>query len=97
MNCLAGVLKNLTNGGAIAFLVMECQEGKGDWGCMHNWHSAVGDFEGTDHEIINHGPTVLPEDNAAIIFASGTKPVNFPTAYLRLFFSRHYRSTKKEC
>jgi hypothetical protein len=76
---------------------MECQEGKGDWGCMHNWHSAVGDFEGTDHEIINHGPTVLPEDNAAIIFASGTKPVNFPTAYLRLFFSRHYRSTKKEC
>jgi hypothetical protein len=28
VNCLAGVLKNLTNGGAIAFLVMECQEGK---------------------------------------------------------------------
>jgi long-subunit acyl-CoA synthetase (AMP-forming) len=93
-DCLEGVLKDLTDAGAVAFFVMECHEGKGEWSGMHNWHSAVAGFKGTDHEIIKHSPTILPEDNATIMFTSG-KPVNSSTAYLLPFFPRYDWSTKR--
>lgn len=64
--------KKLTDTGAVAFLVMECHEGKGEWGGMQSWDSAVGHFNGADDEITERGPAILPEDNATIIFTSGT-------------------------
>jgi hypothetical protein len=68
--------KKLIDAGVIAFLVMECHEGKGEWNGMQSWNSAVGNFKGADDKIIAQGPAILPEDNATIIFTSG-KPLHF--------------------
>lgn len=86
--------KKLTDTGAVAFLVMECHEGKGEWGGMQSWDSAVGHFNGADDEITERGPAILPEDNATIIFTSG-KPTHLQHAYPYFFFCRYYWSSKR--
>jgi len=64
--------ERFTDVGVIAFLVMECHEGKGEWNGMRSWNSAVGYFKGADDEVLERSAVILPEDNATIIFTSGT-------------------------
>lgn len=53
-------------------LVIESHEGKGHWIGMKTW-SDVLDRHTTDiREILNNDPGILPEDNATVIFTSGT-------------------------
>ncbi|KAK0215880.1 hypothetical protein EDD85DRAFT_1029938 [Armillaria nabsnona] len=58
--------------GASAYLVLEDHEGKGHWEGMDIW-SAVFSRYGTDPgDVLSDDPQISPEDDAAIIFTSGT-------------------------
>ncbi|KAK0472772.1 hypothetical protein IW261DRAFT_731841 [Armillaria novae-zelandiae] len=58
--------------GASAYLVIEDHEGKGHWEGMDMW-SAVLSRHSTDHgDVLSEDPQISPEDDAAIIFTSGT-------------------------
>lgn len=84
-NVLENATRKLTDAGAVAFLVMECHEGKGTWNGMQSWGSAVGHFEGAQDEVIENDPDILPEDNATIIFTSG-KSVHIESNYFLISF-----------
>jgi len=57
--------------GTTGILVLENHEGKGNWKGMRNWNHVLNNFtDGTHTE--RPGPPILPEDNATIIFTSGT-------------------------
>ncbi|KAF8897515.1 hypothetical protein BD779DRAFT_1608102 [Infundibulicybe gibba] len=58
--------------GATGFVVLECQEGKGQWAGMRTWKSLVEEFHEEDPIIAKEDLGILPEDNATIIFTSGT-------------------------
>ncbi|KAK0501759.1 hypothetical protein EDD18DRAFT_1307189 [Armillaria luteobubalina] len=58
--------------GASAYLVLEDHEGKGHWEGMNTW-SAVFSRYSTDHrDVLNEDPQISPEDDATIVFTSGT-------------------------
>ncbi|KAF9463755.1 hypothetical protein BDZ94DRAFT_1257980 [Collybia nuda] len=61
-----------TDAGAIRFIVVECHEGKGRWTSMENWDEVMDAYRGDPSYIIKEDPGILPEDNAIIIFTSGT-------------------------
>ncbi|KAK0502195.1 hypothetical protein EDD18DRAFT_1139669 [Armillaria luteobubalina] len=58
--------------GASACLVLEDHEGKGDWEGMDVWSKVYSNYVKDLGEILCDDPHILPEDNATIIFTSGT-------------------------
>ncbi|PFH52707.1 hypothetical protein AMATHDRAFT_73844 [Amanita thiersii Skay4041] len=55
-----------------AIVVLESQEGKGKWEGMDTWDSIFNGYSGETSTVISQDPKILPEDNATILFTSGT-------------------------
>ncbi|KAF9568919.1 acetyl-CoA synthetase-like protein [Agrocybe pediades] len=53
-------------------LVLEAHEGKGSWAGMESWASALESFKGDPRSILTMELNIAPEDNATILFTSGT-------------------------
>ncbi|KAF9463754.1 hypothetical protein BDZ94DRAFT_588309 [Collybia nuda] len=62
----------VTDVGAVRFMVIESHEGKGHWDGMDNWDEVMNRYQGDPSAIIRDDPGILPEDNATIMFTSGT-------------------------
>ncbi|KAI0036751.1 acetyl-CoA synthetase-like protein [Vararia minispora EC-137] len=58
--------------GTEAFLVWEEHEGKGTWPGMSSWTDVYRDYGGDHTRILKTSPNIYPEDNACIMFTSGT-------------------------
>ncbi|KAK0481299.1 hypothetical protein IW261DRAFT_1470086 [Armillaria novae-zelandiae] len=58
--------------GASAYLVLEDHEGKGHWEGMDVWSKIFPNCVKDPGEIMRDDPQIIPEDNATIIFTSGT-------------------------
>ncbi|KAA1474779.1 acetyl-CoA synthetase-like protein [Dentipellis sp. KUC8613] len=58
--------------GATGFLVWEHQEDKGQWKGMRLWSEALRTFGGDRRRILEEDPKIMPEDDATIMFTSGT-------------------------
>jgi len=58
--------------GTRAFMVWEEHEGKGSWRGMGSWSDALRDYRGDNGRVLKTSPNILPEDNACIMFTSGT-------------------------
>ncbi|KXN90245.1 2-succinylbenzoate--CoA ligase [Leucoagaricus sp. SymC.cos] len=58
--------------GTCGFLVLEAQEGKGRWNGMQTWNAALNSYQGNSQDILTNDPGIAPEDNASILFTSGT-------------------------
>ncbi|KAF8639785.1 hypothetical protein AX17_001045 [Amanita inopinata Kibby_2008] len=58
--------------GTIGILVIEGQEGKGTWNGMATWQSVLQRYRGEVHSVLEQDPHLVPEDNATVIFTSGT-------------------------
>ncbi|KAE9407012.1 acetyl-CoA synthetase-like protein [Gymnopus androsaceus JB14] len=58
--------------GLKAFVVIEAHEGKGPWPGMETWSSLIDGYKGDVQRMLKHDPQIIPEDNATIIFTSGT-------------------------
>jgi len=70
-------LEHSTNGiaaeaGSAGFLVLEAQEGKGRWTGMNTWSEVMNAYCGDLQDVLARNADILPEDNATIIFTSGT-------------------------
>ncbi|THH19787.1 hypothetical protein EW146_g1465 [Bondarzewia mesenterica] len=73
----ADLIENLTGtitkeAGTAGFLVIEHHEGKGKWQGMQNWSEVLDSYRGDCRSVLDEDPDLLPEDNATIIFTSGT-------------------------
>ncbi|KAJ3932391.1 MAG: hypothetical protein NXY57DRAFT_119932 [Lentinula lateritia] len=55
-----------------AFLVLEAHEGKGSWPAMENWTTRFEGYNGNAQQVLAEDPSIVPEDNATILFTSGT-------------------------
>lgn len=55
-----------------SYIVIEGQEGKGRWEGMSDYADLMSQHAGDLESIITNDPDVVPEDNATIIFTSGT-------------------------
>ncbi|PPQ77756.1 hypothetical protein CVT25_011191 [Psilocybe cyanescens] len=53
-------------------LVLEAHEGKGKWDGMKTWKAAFDDYKGDPRKILGVDPALTPEDDATILFTSGT-------------------------
>ncbi|KAJ4490255.1 hypothetical protein J3R30DRAFT_3278350 [Lentinula aciculospora] len=58
--------------GTNAFLVLEAHEGKGSWSGMETWKSRYEGYNGNTEQVLTEDPQIVPEDNATILFTSGT-------------------------
>ncbi|KAK0452898.1 uncharacterized protein EV420DRAFT_629950 [Desarmillaria tabescens] len=58
--------------GASRCLVLEDHEGKGHWEGMDVWSRVFSEYDGDIGSVLNDDPQISPEDNAMIIFTSGT-------------------------
>jgi len=59
--------------GTTCFFVWEHHEGKGNWKGMRHWSEALASVdESAQRHILDHDPSLAPEDNATIFFTSGT-------------------------
>ncbi|KAJ3742721.1 hypothetical protein DFH05DRAFT_1527316 [Lentinula detonsa] len=58
--------------GTKAFLVLEAREGKGLWSGMENWTTQFDEYKGDTQQVLKEDPQITPEDNATILFTSGT-------------------------
>ncbi|KAJ7595665.1 hypothetical protein C8J56DRAFT_922881 [Mycena floridula] len=58
--------------GSSKFLVIEAQEGKGTWRGMDTWKTVVAGYQGEVRKVLTEDPAILPEDDATIVFTSGT-------------------------
>ncbi|KAK0200229.1 hypothetical protein DFS33DRAFT_1359963 [Desarmillaria ectypa] len=58
--------------GASGYLVLEDHEGKGHWQGMDIWSKVFYNYHKDPEEILRDDPHIIPEDNATIIFTSGT-------------------------
>ncbi|PBK98197.1 acetyl-CoA synthetase-like protein [Armillaria gallica] len=58
--------------GASGYLVLEDHEGKGHWESMDVWSSVFSGYNRDPGDMLSHDPQILPEDDAAITFTSGT-------------------------
>ncbi|KAI0053621.1 acetyl-CoA synthetase-like protein [Auriscalpium vulgare] len=54
------------------FLVWEQHEGKGKWEGIENWSEVLDSYQGDPRRMLIEDPGIAPEDNATIIFTSGT-------------------------
>ncbi|KAJ6599084.1 hypothetical protein DFH09DRAFT_1130060 [Mycena vulgaris] len=69
---LEPVIKKLTaEAGATGVVVIE-PEGKGPWKGMKLWETVFKNYKGDPKKVLQADPKLLPEDNALIIFTSGT-------------------------
>ena len=58
--------------GTRGFLVFGSTDGKGVWTAMERLDAVLHGFRGEAVEILISNPGITPEDNATIIFTSGT-------------------------
>lgn len=55
-----------------SFVVLESHEGKGKWKGMGNLNALAAQYNGDSRKVIDNDPGVVPEDNAMVLFTSGT-------------------------
>ncbi|KAF9018536.1 acetyl-CoA synthetase-like protein, partial [Hymenopellis radicata] len=55
-----------------ALLVLESHEGKGSWKGMDSLAKTMAEYKGDASQVIKQDPGVQPDDNATVIFTSGT-------------------------
>jgi hypothetical protein len=58
--------------GTRGFLVLESHEGKGKWNGMKIWNEVLDAYSGDVSRVVKEDPQIVPEDNACIMFTSGT-------------------------
>lgn len=58
--------------GASAYLVLGDHEGKGHWEGMNTWSAVFSRYSTDNRDVLNEDPQISPEDDAAIVFTSGT-------------------------
>jgi long-subunit acyl-CoA synthetase (AMP-forming) len=58
--------------GTAGVVVFESHEGKGNWNGMQSWDTVLRNYRGDPGKILQRDPEMVPEDNALIIFTSGT-------------------------
>ncbi|KIK68614.1 hypothetical protein GYMLUDRAFT_36078 [Collybiopsis luxurians FD-317 M1] len=58
--------------GTKGFIVVQSQEGKGSWSGMETWKSRIEQNPRDARRVLEDDPKILPEDNATILFTSGT-------------------------
>jgi len=58
--------------GCSGILVLESHEGKGCWEGMKAWTAALEDYRGDPRKILSVDPGLVPEDDATILFTSGS-------------------------
>jgi acyl-coenzyme A synthetase/AMP-(fatty) acid ligase len=78
---LEPVIKKLASGaGAAGVVVLESHEGKGHWKGMQLWEIVFNNYKGDPRKVLQNDPKLLPEDDALIMFTSGTTglPSQFP-------------------
>ncbi|KAF7433422.1 hypothetical protein PC9H_005374 [Pleurotus ostreatus] len=68
----SSALKMTQDEGVRGFVVLESHEGRGYWDGMENWISIEQEYQGDSSKLLSQSPGVLPEDNATVIFTSGT-------------------------
>ncbi|KAJ7700065.1 hypothetical protein B0H17DRAFT_926014, partial [Mycena rosella] len=66
------IVKMTADAGATGVVVLESHEGKGRWNGMQPWETVFNNYKGDPQKVFNHDPKLLPEDNALIMFTSGT-------------------------
>jgi hypothetical protein len=54
------------------FLIIESHEGKKSWAGMKAWSDILDICTTNIYDILQNDPGILPEDNATVIFTSGT-------------------------
>ncbi|KAJ7095365.1 hypothetical protein B0H15DRAFT_829228 [Mycena belliarum] len=64
--------KLTTEAGAAGVVVWASSEGKGTWEGMQPWETVFDNYKGSSEKVLQQDPQLLPEDNALIIFTSGT-------------------------
>ncbi|KAF8913879.1 hypothetical protein CPB84DRAFT_1757805 [Gymnopilus junonius] len=64
--------KLVTDSESNGILVIESLEIKKSWRGMKSWEAALNDYQGDPRKALSMDPQVLPEDNATILFTSGT-------------------------
>lgn len=80
--------------GLKAFVVIEAHEAKGPWPGMETWSSLIDGYKGDVQRMLKHDPQIIPEDNATIIFTSGTS--GLPSNDLFAFHWLHTLTTLPE-
>ncbi|KAJ3801861.1 hypothetical protein GGU11DRAFT_674108, partial [Lentinula aff. detonsa] len=58
--------------GVKGVLVLEGHEGKGSWPGMQDWATIFQNYKGDSLDVLRQDPGITPEDNATVIFTSGT-------------------------
>ena len=53
-------------------LVLESHEGKGSWKGMKAFADVLASYEGDGADVVSNDPGIVPEDDAIILFSSGT-------------------------
>ncbi|KAJ3515337.1 hypothetical protein NLJ89_g1824 [Agrocybe chaxingu] len=82
--------KLVAEAGSTGILVLESQEGKGKWEGMTTWHAALNDYRGDPLKILTMDPKITPEDDATILFTSGTTGMpKADTSRLTLWLTLH--------
>lgn len=76
-----------------AFLVIESHERKGNWDRMSTWDTVVAGHKGDRRQVLLDDPGLGPEDNATIIFTSGTTGLPSSYAVLRSWDRRILTTT----
>ncbi|KDR83762.1 hypothetical protein GALMADRAFT_236121 [Galerina marginata CBS 339.88] len=62
----------IVEAGSNGILVLESGEGRIKWNGMKTWDDAFHNYEGDPRKILRLDPKMTPEDNATILFTSGT-------------------------
>ncbi|KAF8977121.1 hypothetical protein BDQ17DRAFT_1440791 [Cyathus striatus] len=77
--------------GTTGFLVIEAQEGKGQWNRMKIWNSELDNYTKDPNFILKQDPGITAEDNATIMFTSGTLFfLSLGNAVLTFFYLQRY-------
>lgn len=64
--------KLVAEAGCTGILVLESHEGKDSWEGMKTWKAAFDDYKGDPRQVLNIDPGLVPEDDATILFTSGS-------------------------